>query len=264
LSIVSGVPAEALAALAAGSGIAISERLMFSRNLRVGDSLALPTPRGELRLPIVGGFRDFNTGRHSVVLSLELYRRTWSDPSLSGIGLHLQRGAVPNTVEGAVRSAIGDSDNLRVRSSEAIERLSLEVFDRTFRITEVLRVLAALVAFLGVLSALLAIELERTHELGVLRALGFSPRDIRTTLLTQTGLLGAAAGLAAIPLGATLAYLLVHVINRRSFGWSMELIVSWEPLAAGLGLAVGAALLAGIYPAHRASRIELGGALREE
>jgi putative ABC transport system permease protein len=102
LSIVSGVPAEALAALAAGSGVAVSERLMFSRNLRVGDSLALPTPRGELRLPIVGGFRDFNTGRHSVVLSLELYRRTWSDPSLSGVGLHLQRGAVPRIVEGAV------------------------------------------------------------------------------------------------------------------------------------------------------------------
>jgi putative ABC transport system permease protein len=84
------------------------------------------------------------------------------------------------------------------------------------------------------------------------------------TLLTQTGLLGAAAGLAAVPLGTALAALLVHVINRRSFGWSMSLVVTPGPLVTGLALAIVAALLAGIYPALRASRVELGGALREE
>ena len=118
-----------------------------------------------------------------------------------------------------------------MRSSETIERLSLEVFDRTFKITEVLRVLAAIVAFLGVLSALLSIELERARELAVLRALGFVPRQLLATLLTQTGLLGAAAGLAALPLGAALAALLVHVINRRSFGWSMSFVVTPARLA---------------------------------
>ncbi len=119
-------------------------------------------------------------------------------------------------------------------------------------------------AFLGVLSALLAIELERSHELGVLRALGFSPRDLATNLLTQTGLLGLAAGLVAVPLGTCLAALLVHVINRRSFGWTMDFAPTLEPLAAGLALAIGAALLAGLYPSWRASRVVLGAALREE
>jgi putative ABC transport system permease protein len=90
------------------------------------------------------------------------------------------------------------------------------------------------------------------------------PRQLLTTLLTQTGLLGVAAGLAALPLGAALAGLLVHVINKRSFGWSMSFTVSPSPLATGLALAVAAALLAGIYPAVRASRVELSGALREE
>jgi putative ABC transport system permease protein len=151
-----------------------------------------------------------------------------------------------------------------LRSSEAIQRLSLEVFDRTFKITEVLRVLAALVAFLGVLSALLSIELERARELAVLRSIGFTPRQLTTTLLMQTTLLGAAAGAAALPMGTALAALLVHVINRRSFGWSMDFVVTIGPLAAGVGLAVAAAFLAGIYPAYRASRAELGGALREE
>jgi putative ABC transport system permease protein len=142
--------------------------------------------------------------------------------------------------------------------------VSLEIFDRTFQITEVLRVLAAIVAFLGVLSALLSIELERARELAILRALGFSPRELTVTLLAQTSLLGAAAGLAAVPIGVGLAALLVHVINRRSFGWTMDFVFAPGTLVAGLALAIGAALLAGIYPALRAIRTGLGGALREE
>jgi putative ABC transport system permease protein len=151
-----------------------------------------------------------------------------------------------------------------VRSTARLEELSLAVFDRTFQVTEVLRVLAGIVAFLGILSALLAIELERARELSVLRTLGFTPGGLGATLLTQTGLLGLAAGLAAMPIGTGLALLLVHVINRRSFGWSMEFVLTPQALASGVALAVAAALLAGIYPAWRASRIELGAALRED
>ena len=110
----------------------------------------------------------------------------------------------------------------------------------------------------------LAVGLERAHELSILRTLGFTPRGLGATLLTQTGLLGFAAGLAAIPIGAGLAALLVHVINRRSFGWSMELALNSGAVASGLMLAVGAALLAGLYPAWRASRIELAAGLRED
>jgi putative ABC transport system permease protein len=115
-----------------------------------------------------------------------------------------------------------------------------------------------------VLSALLSIELERSRELAILRTLGFTPRELTTTLLAQTGLLGAAAGLAAIPIGTALAALLVHVINRRSFGWTMDFVFSPGAPAAGLLLAVGAALLAGVYPALRSARGGLAGALREE
>ena len=264
LTIVGGAPDAALAALGEGRGVVASERLMFARSLNVGDELTLPSPSGPQRLPIVGAYRDFNTGNYAIVMALERYRASWNDSTITGLGVDLRDGADAAAVEAAVRAALGRENGVRVRSSSGIEQLSLEVFDRTFRITEVLRLLAAVVAFLGVLSALLAIELERGHELGVLRALGFTPRDLATSLLTQTGLLGLAAGLVAVPLGTGLAALLVHVINRRSFGWTMDFAPTLQPLAAGLALAVGAALLAGVYPSWRASRVVLGTALREE
>jgi len=264
LVLVDGEAEAAFAALADGSGVLASERLMFARKLTLGDVVELPSPNGLQRLPIVGAFRDFNTGNYSVVLALERYQRDWHDLGLTGIGVDLIDTADGAVAEQALRDTLVGRAGTRVRSSSGIERISLEVFDRTFKITEVLRILAAVVAFLGVLSALLAIELERAHELGVLRALGFSPRGLAATLLTQTGLLGIAAGLIAVPLGTGLAALLVHVINRRSFGWSLSFVLTPEPLIAGLVLAVVAALLAGVYPSWRASRVELVAALREE
>ena len=140
----------------------------------------------------------------------------------------------------------------------------MEVFDRTFKITEVLRILAGIVAFLGLVSALLSIELERAREIAILRALGLTPRQIGTLALTQTGLLGLAAGLLAIPLGVVMAALLVFIINQRSFGWSMGLTIEPAPLLFGIALAFSAALLAGVYPAARASRSSVATQLREE
>ncbi len=155
----------------------------------------------------------------------------------------------------------------RVRSSARLEELSLAVFDRTFKVTEVLRVLAGIVAFLGILSALLAIELERARELSVLRTLGFTPGGLGATLLTQTGLLGLAAGLAAMPIGTALALLLVHVINRRSFGWTMDFVLTPQALAVGrvAGRRRGVARrdLSGLArEPHRARRGAAGGLMR--
>ena len=262
LAIVAGDADEALARLADGRAVIASERLLFARGLSVGDEVELTAPTGPARLPIAAAFRDFNTGVPGIVTSLERYRRDWNDTTLGGIGIDLEPEADAAAVEAAVRSLVGSG--VRVRSSATIERISLAVFDRTFKVTEVLRILAGVVAFLGILGALLAIELERARELSVLRTLGFTPQGLSATLLTQTGLLGLAAGLAAIPIGSALAALLVHVINRRSFGWSMELAIGAEAVLAGLALAIAAALLAGLYPAWRASRVELAAGLRED
>ena len=263
LAVVAGEPETALAELAAGRAVLASERLLLARNLVVGSDLELPAPSGLVRMPIAGAFRDFNTGEPSVVMALARYRRDWQDSELTGVGLDVAAGVDPASVEAGVRALLPDR-GMRIRSSVGIKRVSLEIFDRTFKVTEVLRILAGIVAFLGILSALLAIELERARELSVLRTIGFTPRSLGATLLTQTGLLGLAAGLAAIPIGTALALLLVDVINRRSFGWSMDFVVTPGALTSGLLLAIAAALLAGVYPSWRASRIELGPALREE
>ncbi|HEU4617481.1 MAG TPA: FtsX-like permease family protein [Gammaproteobacteria bacterium] len=262
LDIVEGDGGSALRALESEDVVAVSEPYAFRRRLHVGDELTLPTPSGPRAFPIVAVYRDYNTGGAAVTLSLERYRRIWSDPGVAGIGVDVADGADAKAVQASIAAHL--PPGARMRSNAGLVDLSLVIFDRTFKITDVLRILAALVAFLGVLSALLSIELEKTRELAVLRAIGFAPAELGRLVLTQTTLLGASAGLAAVPIGALLAALLVRVINRRSFGWSMELAFAPAPIAAGVALAIGAAALAGIYPALRIARVSLAGSLREE
>jgi putative ABC transport system permease protein len=127
-----------------------------------------------------------------------------------------------------------------------------------------LRLLALVVAAFGVMSALMALELERTRELGVLRALGFTGGQVAGLVAIETGLLGLVAGLLAVPVGMALAAVLVFVINRRSFGWTMELVLGPQTLALAPLLGLVAGLVGGLYPALLMARASAAEALRDE
>ena len=119
-------------------------------------------------------------------------------------------------------------------------------------------------AFIGVLSALMSLQLERARELGTLRATGMTRQQLWGLTLLETGLMGTTAGLLALPVGLALAWILVYVINVRSFGWTLRMELRPEYFLQALLVAVGAALLAGIYPALRLGNLEIATAIREE
>jgi putative ABC transport system permease protein len=140
----------------------------------------------------------------------------------------------------------------------------LVIFDRTFAITGALQLLATIVAFIGVLSALLSLQLEKQRELGILRAVGLTVRQLWGLVMLETGLMGAAAGLLAMPTGLALSLILIYIINRRSFGWTLQVHVGVAPFIQALVVAVIAALLAGVYPARRLGKMMAAEALRFE
>ena len=140
----------------------------------------------------------------------------------------------------------------------------MSIFERTFVITRVLYWLAAGVAAVGLVSALLAWELERTRQLALLRTLGLTPAATGCLITAQTLFIGVAAFLAAIPAGLLTALILTEVINRRAFGWQIDLHLEPAQFANALLLALVAALAAALYPAWRAARAPLVHGLREE
>lgn len=244
--------------------IIISEPLAYRHQLTVGDTLTLQTDRGRVVFPIVGIFYDYESDRGIVEMAREVYERYYDDRAVTGIGLYLQSPQQTNTLLQRLYRELPQVDSLRLRSSAQLRQYSLVVFDRTFAITDVLRLLAIAVAFTGVVGALLALQLEKSREYAVLRATGLTPAGLSTMILIQTGVMGILAGMLAIPLGIVLAEVLIEVINRRAFGWTLWLTIPPQALWQGVTYALVAALLAGIYPAWRMGRANLASALKEE
>jgi len=183
---------------------------------------------------------------------------------VSTLGVYAAPGVDVETLADAVRATARSEQHVIVQSNRLIKEASMEIFDRTFKVTAVLRVLATIIAFVGVLSALMALALERAKDVAVLRAQGLTPREVWALVQTQTAATGVIAGLLCLPVGIAMALVLILVINRRSFGWTMPVHVDPAILVQALALAVAAALVAGIYPAYRMARISPAEALREE
>jgi putative ABC transport system permease protein len=259
-----GDPGAIQAALEAGEAVVVSEPFAYHRRLEVGARIRLTTDRGPREFPIVGVFHDYGSSVGVVMLSRRTYERFWDDRQVSSLGIHVVPGFEVDALVGALRHAAGTEQEILIRSNRALREASLEIFDRTFAVTVVLRLLATVVAFAGVLSALMALGLERVREFGVLRAQGLTPREVWGLVTAQTGLMGLIAGLLAVPVGVALALVLIFVINQRSFGWTLQLEVAPALLAHALLLTVVAALLAGLYPAWRMTRLALPAALQDE
>jgi len=199
-----------------------------------------------------------------VLMSLGTYQRLWDDEALSGLGIYLAPGVEASVAVGELRAAARGRQALLIRSNADIRALSMRIFERTFVITRVLYWLAAGVAAVGLVSALLAWELERSRELAILRSLGLTPGGTALLVLAQTIFMGIAALLAAIPAGLLTALVLTGVINRRAFGWQIDLHLAPAQFTDALWLALAAALAAGVYPAWRSARAPLANGLREE
>ena len=241
-----------------------SEPFAYHHRVNVGDALTLQTPAGPRSFPIAGIYREYGSDRGTLLMHRQQYREIWHDAAITSLGLYLEPGRSDDELIAALRKASEGQQALLIRSNRELRALSMDIFERTFAITRVLYWLAAIVAAVGLFAALLAHALERARQTALLRALGLTPRGAAIFLSAQGLLLGIVAALAAIPAGILTAAVLVLVINRRAFGWHIDLHVSGGPIVNALLIGVLAALLAGIVPALRAARPQVATALREE
>ena len=250
--------------VAAGAEVIVSEPYANRHRAPVGGAVRLRTDRGDRDFRVGGVFYDYGSSSGVVVMSRRTYDRFWDDRKVSGVAIEVVPGTDLGALMAELRAATAGDQEIVVRSNRALREASLEIFDRTFAITGVLRTLTVAVAFIGMLAALMALQLERAREIAVLRTLGLTPRQVWGLVTAETGLMGLLAGLLAVPGGLVLAGILVFVINRRSFGWTMPIDPSPEILLQGVLLSVVAAVLAGVYPAWRMARALPADALRDE
>ncbi len=249
----------------AGEGVIISEPLVLKEGISYPPApLVLATAEGEKSYPILAVYYDYASDRGTVWMDDDLYAADWGDRKISTVALFVEEASETEAIVLAMQDAFAGRQDLIVQSNLSLRTNAIEVFDQTFAITNALRLLSIIVAFIGVLSALMSLQLERARELGVLRATGMTIRQLWQLTLVETGLMGLIAGVVAIPTGYALAWVLIYVINIRSFGWSLQMQLDPGYFWQALLVALVAALLAGVYPSYRLGQMAIASALRSE
>jgi len=234
------------------------------------DSVVMDTLKGPVSFQVAGIFRDFFMGGGRMIVSRETMATYWGHDDITAMQIFVHpnddsdKRETIDAVMTRIEQLVPDNEMMRIRSGPIIKQRILAVFDKTFLITSALQVLTAVVALTGILNSVMALILERSRELGILRACGAVPSQVRAIVLWECGLSGFLAGFLALPLGWFLSWVLVHVVNFRSFGWTYDMQMSVATLIQALAFSTLAALAAGMVPALRAGRVEVADALRTE
>jgi putative ABC transport system permease protein len=200
--------------------------------------IELPLRDRPVRFTVAGVWRDYARQQGAIAIERAAYVASTGDARSNDAAIWLARGASAGDVEARIEALAG-AGRLDFASPGELRAISLRIFDRTFAVTYALEAVAVLIGLTGLSSAFGALVLTRRREFGVLRHLGVTRRQVGAMLAVQGVALGAVGVVVGIALGFVIALILIHVVNRQSFHWSMDLAVPWT----GLG-ALAVALLA--------------------
>jgi putative ABC transport system permease protein len=185
------------------------------------------------------------------------------DPAPSNLAIFVKPGASVPAVRKEIETVAADYRILIFANGDLRDQ-AVQIFDRTFAITYALEAVAILVAVMGVAGALLALVIDRRRELGLLRYLGASSEQLRKLILAEAGVLGLLANISGVILGLFLSLILIFVINKQSFGWTIRLHWPVAVLLGATSVIFLATLLAGYYPARVAVRLNPVEVVHEE
>jgi len=240
--------------LPTGDYAVVSEPFANKHNIRAGKSVTLPLAGANRTFKVLGIYYDYSTERGYVIVARRTLLKYLPDPASSNLAVTLTPGADPATVRLGIDNIIAGRAVL-VFPNSTLRRGAIEIFDRTFRITYALEAVAISVAVMGIAGALLAMVIDRRREFALLRFLGAAQPQVRSIILFEAGLLGLLANIIGLILGALLSLILIFVINKQSFGWTFQFHWPVEMLLSALTVVYIATVLAGLYPARTALRM---------
>lgn len=228
----------------------ISEAVADRLGKQPGDMLMLPLAGREIAFRVAGIWRDYARQQGSVIVEREHYRSVTGDLRINDIAIVLRPGAAAHEVATALRQTLG-ADRIEVALPAEIRRITLAIFDRTFLITYLMEAVAIVIGLFGVATTFAALASSRRGEFGMLRHLGLTRREIGRLIALEGALTAGSGVLVGLVAGGGIAWILIAVINRQSFHWSMDVSVPVGALAlfcaSLIALAAAVARLAGAH-----------------
>jgi putative ABC transport system permease protein len=234
--------------------VVVSEPFANKHHTKPGDTITLPLGGKMVPLRVADIYYDYSNERGYIIMDRGTLLKYLPDTDISNIAVYLKPGISLDEGKHALQAALRGHKML-IFSNRTIRQQAMEIFDRTFAITYALEAIAVFVAVMGVGGALLALVIDRRREFGLLRFLGCAQSQVRRIILFEAGLLGLFANVAGLALGLLLSLLLIHVINKQSFGWTIQFHWPVAILIGALTVVYLSTILAALYPARIATQL---------
>lgn len=241
----------------------VSEAFAAKYGVRAGSLLDVPLAGRKAQFKVLGVYYDYSDQRGIIVVDRATLLHYLPDPAPSSIAVYLKPGENLAAALHGIQGACAGS-RVAIFSNRSLRREALRVFDRTFAITYALEAVAVIVAVMGIAGALLALVVDRRRELGLLRFLGATARQVRRLILFEAGMLGLLANLVGLLLGVLLSLVLIFVINKQSFGWTIQFHWPVAILLAALTGVYASTIAAGLYPARMGMKLNPIEVIHEE
>jgi putative ABC transport system permease protein len=242
----------------------VSSNFVLHFRKRTGDSIELVTPRGPLSLRIAGVVTDFASPVGVINVSRALYKEYWNDPLVNIFAVDAAPGTDPAVLRTEIERRWAESKNLMALLNSDMRHALNRGLDQSFQFLDAVRFSALLIALLCLFNTLMIGILERTRELGMLRAVGMTRHQMVGMVLQEAVLQGTAGSFLGAVVGIGVAYFLVNYQLAKVLGWILSFQVSWPSVVQAVALGIATALAAGIYPSIRASRLSIREALSHE
>ena len=236
------------------NAVIVSEPFAYKHHVKAGDSLELALGRSFATFRIADVYYDYASERGMILMDRNIMLKYLPDPAPSNLAVFVKPGASVPAVRKEIENAAANY-RILIFANGDLRSQAVQIFDRTFAITYALEAVAILVAVMGVAGALLALVIDRRRELGLFRYLGASSLQLRKLILSEAGLLGLLANVSGVILGFFLSLILIFVINKQSFGWTIRLHWPVAVLLGATSVVFLATLVAGYYPARIAIRL---------
>lgn len=250
--------------LSGRDNVTINEGFAARYHLRPGDTIVLPTPAGLVRFGVTAIVVSYTSDSGIIWMDLATYRRHWQDQLVDSFEVRVQPHADIATVRQAILERFGRQRKLFALPAAEFRREIRKVLDRSFVLTNAVNVITLIIAGLGIIVTLLASVLERTREIGILRAVGMLRGQVSAVILIESALIGAVGGSLGAAAGILIGWVELEGVFRLDFGGSIGYHLHYPAMAGAVLLAIALSALAGLYPARRAATTNIVEALTYE
>ncbi|MFQ5916636.1 MAG: FtsX-like permease family protein [Candidatus Binatia bacterium] len=253
LPTVEGEGTKVLRQMADGEGIIVSESFQSRFGKGLGDTIELSTPSGLVPFTVLGVYVDYSSDSGTVLIDRALYKKLWLDNLVDAFDLWLDPGADERRVIQEIRRNYGEKFQLFISTHRELRETVVAIMEQSFNVNYAVLVVAVVVATLGVINTLLASVLDRTREIGVLRAIGATQHQIQMMVEAEAGWMGLNGGILGLVAGTIISYHHVVYNTKVLTGWTFQYHYPFDVASLCLLLAVVLCLLAGYGPAREAA-----------